>query len=411
MNGTLTVGEYFYDGDGKRIKKIEYDQYGVEKETTIFVYDASGRLVAEYSTVVATGTDAKVSYLTNDHLGSPRITTDKDGGVISRRDFMPFGEEISTSQRTAGLGYAGDTVRRKFTSYERDIESDLDFAQNRYYNSNHGRFTTVDPLMASADIISPQTFNRYVYVGNNPVNITDPTGLIWGTLDGVFVWYKDRNALDTAGATVATVFYGVIQGTTQLAVLNPNANVIAEVASGAAALEQLAAWGAGAAAVEATAIALGVVATGVAAKASADALGEDANCMMDPGGCGQMQGWRLYNKALDKEMKGLEEAVPPVEDTVPVPPNPDDPNKPTFRYAHKLKESTLKHIRTWSTEKITDSLKPGSKSPLTVYKDGTIAQGNHRIQVLRERGINVDALPRETRVPDKLPELGVRRKQ
>jgi hypothetical protein len=37
-------GSYFYDGDGRRVKKI------VGTETTIFVYNASGQLVAEYST-------------------------------------------------------------------------------------------------------------------------------------------------------------------------------------------------------------------------------------------------------------------------------------------------------------------------------------------------------------------------
>ena len=51
-------------------------------------------MVAEYSTIVASPTEAKISYLTNDHLGSPRILTDQNGQVISRRDFLPYGEEI-----------------------------------------------------------------------------------------------------------------------------------------------------------------------------------------------------------------------------------------------------------------------------------------------------------------------------
>src|SRR5207237_7763735 len=75
------------------------------------------------------------------------------------------------------IRYNYDTVRKKFTSYERDDESGLDYAQARMYSNKLGRFTMVDPLMASADIINPQTFNRYAYVGNNPVNLTDPTGL------------------------------------------------------------------------------------------------------------------------------------------------------------------------------------------------------------------------------------------
>ncbi len=81
------VGKYFYDASGARIKKV------AGAETTIFVYDAGGALAAEYSTATPTATPT-TSYLTTDHLGSPRVITDKNGNVISRRDFMPFGEEI-----------------------------------------------------------------------------------------------------------------------------------------------------------------------------------------------------------------------------------------------------------------------------------------------------------------------------
>ena len=66
-------------------------------KTTVFVYDASGKLVAEYSTNVVPVQDAKVSYLTADHLGSPRINTGATGAVIARHDYMPFGEEIGTT--------------------------------------------------------------------------------------------------------------------------------------------------------------------------------------------------------------------------------------------------------------------------------------------------------------------------
>src|SRR5690606_2526198 len=108
-----------YDGDGKRVKKVVPGT----GETTIFVYDASGKLIEEYSTNVAGPQDAKVAYLTNDHLGSPRIHTDRDGDVISRHDYHPFGEEITihaTGQgRLPDLGYDPDMVRKQFTGYER----------------------------------------------------------------------------------------------------------------------------------------------------------------------------------------------------------------------------------------------------------------------------------------------------
>jgi RHS repeat-associated protein len=166
-SASQTIGQYFYDGDGKRVKKYVPST----GETTIFVYDASGKMVAEYSTIVASTTNAKVSYLTNDHLGSPRITTDANGQVISRRDFQPFGEEIQRAN------YGTDNVRQKFTSYERDTESELDFAQARYYSKNLGRFYSVDPENAGAKEDDPQSWNGYAYSRNNPILYTDPDGL------------------------------------------------------------------------------------------------------------------------------------------------------------------------------------------------------------------------------------------
>ncbi len=115
-----------------------------------------------------------------DQLGSPRIITDAFGDVVSRRDFMPFGEELApdTTFRTAAMKYGtGDNVRQKFTGYERDDETGLDFAEARYYYNNHGRFTAVDPLLASGKSANPQTFNRYAYVMNRPLLLTDETGL------------------------------------------------------------------------------------------------------------------------------------------------------------------------------------------------------------------------------------------
>lgn len=118
--------------------------------------------------------------MTTDALGSPRIITDGGGNVISRQDFMPFGEEIAANVggRLTTQGYAGnDGVRQQFTGYERDVESGLDYAQNRYFASKHGRFTSVDPLTASANMKDPQTFNRYSYALNSPYKFIDPLGL------------------------------------------------------------------------------------------------------------------------------------------------------------------------------------------------------------------------------------------
>ena len=171
----VTVGRYFYDGEGKRVKKIS------DLETTIFVY-SSGKLVAEYSTATPPATPT-VNYTTSDHLGSPRVITDAIGQVTSRRDFLPFGEEvtINVGARSTALKYgsSGDNIRQKFTGYQKDSETSIDFAEARMYDNRFGRFTAVDPLLASGKSANPQTFNRFIYVGNNPIIRKDPNGKDW----------------------------------------------------------------------------------------------------------------------------------------------------------------------------------------------------------------------------------------
>lgn len=199
-NGTL-VGKYYYDGEGKRIKKV------TATETTVFVY-SGGKLVAEYSTQISQ--NPTIAYTTTDHLGSPRVITDKTGNVKSRRDFMPFGEDIfaGVGGRTGDTGQryssSADDIRQKFTGYQKDSETNLDFAEARMYENRYGRFTAVDPLLASGKSANPQSFNRYIYVGNNPLNITDPSGEIWAQKqNGKFwdyYWYNTQEDYDAAYA-------------------------------------------------------------------------------------------------------------------------------------------------------------------------------------------------------------------
>jgi RHS repeat-associated protein len=163
-------GTYIYDGDGNRVKKV------VGPEVTIFVYNAANQLIAEYNTTAPV--TPQVRYLTYDALSTPRVNSDGNGAVAARHDYMPFGEEIyNNGNRTTGIGYGGDTVRQKFTGYQRDTESDLDYATARYFNHFYGRFYSADPSLASGREQLPESWNRYCYALSNPLRFTDPLGL------------------------------------------------------------------------------------------------------------------------------------------------------------------------------------------------------------------------------------------
>ena len=62
------------------------------------------------------------------------------------------------------------------TSYERDNETELDFAQARMFSYGHGRFTSPDNFLNDTSQIEPKSWNLYVYVLNNPMNSVDPLG-------------------------------------------------------------------------------------------------------------------------------------------------------------------------------------------------------------------------------------------
>jgi hypothetical protein len=60
-----------------------------------------------------------------------------------------------------------------------------------------------------------------------------------------------------------------------------------------------------------------------------------------------------------------------------------------------------------STQELIDSLCPGQAGALKTRPDGTIVDGHHRIKILRDRGCNVDGLPREIVAKDPPPDPAV----
>jgi hypothetical protein len=60
-----------------------------------------------------------------------------------------------------------------------------------------------------------------------------------------------------------------------------------------------------------------------------------------------------------------------------------------------LSPAKLKNYAKASTPELIDSLKPGQDGALKARLDGTLIDGHHRIKILRDRGVDVDSLPRE----------------
>jgi RHS repeat-associated protein len=108
-----------------------------------------------------------------DHLGTPRlITSTAGGGEVGRHTYFPFGEEVTDASQ--------DGERMKFTGHERDLAGvgggdDLDYMHARYYSPQRGRFLTVDPGDSKKSRY-PQSWNKYTYGKNSPVNRLDPNG-------------------------------------------------------------------------------------------------------------------------------------------------------------------------------------------------------------------------------------------
>jgi RHS repeat-associated protein len=69
-----------------------------------------------------------------------------------------------------------ENLKQKFTGKERDTESGLDYFGARYYASKQGRFTGADEIFKDSFVADPQSWNKYVYVRNNPLKFVDPTG-------------------------------------------------------------------------------------------------------------------------------------------------------------------------------------------------------------------------------------------
>ena len=122
--------------------------------------------------------------------GNVLAVTDSNGVLVESHDYLPFGEECTTANCLSTPADSSIQALR-FSSKERDAETQLDYFGARYYDADRGRFTTVDPVYTwQENLQDPQRWNRYAYGRNNPLRYKDPDGRVLDTvLDIGFIAY------------------------------------------------------------------------------------------------------------------------------------------------------------------------------------------------------------------------------
>lgn len=165
------IAEYFYDSGGQRVKKIEngvttyYVGKHFEKQVgganagnTSYYFGEGGERVAKKDQA------GNIFYYHLDHLDGINAVTDSAGTLVSKTDYLPFGDVRAGSSGTEKYTYTGK---------EKD-KTDLYYFNARYNSPEFRHFTQAD--IAEPDYGDPQDLNRYAYVGNNPLSYVDYDG-------------------------------------------------------------------------------------------------------------------------------------------------------------------------------------------------------------------------------------------
>ena len=161
---------YTYDAWGKRVE-VHSKPAGADETWEFDFYGVTGqKLVAlTCDTDASAGTTScwlgGIGYFGGKRLG---VATDRLGSVRwsggTSMSYFPYGEERTV---TTDGGW-------KFATYTRDGVGQ-DYAEQRYYNNGTGRFWSPDPSMG-VSFGDPMTWNKYAYVGGDPVNFRDRHG-------------------------------------------------------------------------------------------------------------------------------------------------------------------------------------------------------------------------------------------
>ena len=148
-------------------------------------------------------------YLHRDNLGSTVAITNSAGALLEQTAYEPFGKRRApngTSDPTNAI--TGVNTDRGFTDHEHLDDLALVHMNGRVFDPLVGRFLSADPNVQFKDDL--QSYNRYSYVSNNPLNARDPTGY-FSLFDGLFT----SLGFATGGASGALLHYEVHKFTVQ----------------------------------------------------------------------------------------------------------------------------------------------------------------------------------------------------
>jgi RHS repeat-associated protein len=178
-----TAMKYGYDAGNKRIWRGDgtfwagsqrMASYNVTLDTSYFPLRFQVKETSVYfgGKLVSKGAYAS-SCTCADKIALTAVAADRLGNMNGK--FYPFGQERPS---------ATSNDKEKFTGYYRDavtgssgtlFDIRRDYADQRYHQSGVGRFMTPDPSSGSVSAADPGSWNRYAYVGGDPVNRVDPT--------------------------------------------------------------------------------------------------------------------------------------------------------------------------------------------------------------------------------------------
>jgi RHS repeat-associated protein len=153
-------GALFFIGCSPRGKKLAIMKAQVVQQAFV---PLPGKTKAEY---LSWGLS---HYRHPDWLGSSRLESSTTHAIIQDTAYDPFG--VPYAELSGGNGEISFTGQNKDTAWLQ-----YDFL-DRQYDPKQGRWLSPDPMgLAAADPASPQSWNRYVYVQNNPLALVDPFG-------------------------------------------------------------------------------------------------------------------------------------------------------------------------------------------------------------------------------------------